>query len=74
MAALPEGYQRKGHVATLQLDFDAWELLQQIAPTNKAYGRYLSELIRQDAVRRAEWARVRAVEQAVLVDVGAGNE
>jgi hypothetical protein len=71
MAALPDGYQRKGRVTSLQLDFDAWQLLQEISPTRKGYGRYVSELIRRDAIRRQEWERLRAVEQAELVDVGA---
>ena len=69
MPSLPEGYERKGRPCYFQLDFDAWHILQQIAPTSKAYGRYVSELIRRDAVRRAEWAQLRAVQQAALVDV-----
>ena len=36
MKAMPEGYQRKGHVATLQIDHDAWAMLLEIAPTYKA--------------------------------------
>ena len=35
---LPEGYIRKGHVATLQIDHDAWAMLLEIAPTYKALG------------------------------------
>ena len=57
---LPEGYVRKGHVATLQFDHDAWAMLVEIAPTYKSYGRYLSELIRRDYIRRLEWSRGRA--------------
>lgn len=37
MRAMPEGYVRKGHVATLQIDFDAWSMLLEIAPTCKSY-------------------------------------
>ena len=69
MPALPQGYERKGRVCTFQLDFDAWELLQAISPTTKSYGRYLSELVRRDAVRRAEWQQVRETQEAGLVEV-----
>ena len=70
MATVSEKYVRKGRMTSLQLDFDAYELLREIAPTDKSYGRYISELIRRDYIRRQEWAQVRALEQAVLVDVG----
>jgi hypothetical protein len=70
MPALPEGYVRKGRPCYFQLDHDAWELLQAIAPTQKSYGRYLSELVRRDAAMRAEWAQRKAVEQERLVEVG----
>ena len=65
---LPEGYVRKGRVATLQIDHDAWAMLLELAPTDKAYGRYISELIRRDYIRRQEWQRVRA-ELPELVEV-----
>jgi hypothetical protein len=68
---LPEGYVRKGRPCYFQLDHDAWDLLQQIAPTNKAYGRYVSELIRRDAVMRQTWQQARAGQQERLVEVGA---
>jgi hypothetical protein len=74
MPPLPADYVRKGRPCYFQLDHDAWQLLQEIAPTQKAYGRYVSELIRRDAVRRAEWAQLRAVQQAALAQVGAGDD
>ena len=67
---LKEKYIRKGKVRSLQLDFDALEMLQELSPTRKGYGRYLSELVRRDYIRREEWKRVRALEQAALVEVG----
>jgi hypothetical protein len=69
MPALPEGYERKGRVCSFQLDFDAWELLQAISPTSKSYGRYISELIRRDAVRREEWRKLRETQEACLIEV-----
>jgi hypothetical protein len=66
---LPEGYQRKGCVKTLQYDVDAWAMLVEIAPTEKSYGRFISELIRRDYIRRQEWQRVRAAVPE-LVEVG----
>jgi hypothetical protein len=68
---LPEGYQRKCHVATLSIDHDAWAMLLDVAPTYKAYGRYLSELIRRDYVMRQQWEQLRALQQNALVEVGA---
>jgi hypothetical protein len=47
-------YVRKGRPCYFQLDFDAWELLQALSPTDKSYGRFLSELIRRDHARREE--------------------
>ena len=57
---LPEGYVRKGHVACLQIDHDAWSMLREIAPTYKAYGRFVSELVRREYIRRQEWEKARA--------------
>ena len=71
--SIPAGYERKGHVATLQIDHDAWAMLLEIAPTYKAYGRYVSELIRREYIRRQEWQRVRAG-LPDLVEVGAGHD
>jgi hypothetical protein len=66
---LPLGYVRKGCVRTLQFDHDAWAMLVEIAPTCKSYGRYLSELIRRDYIRRQEWQQARAAVPD-LVEVG----
>ena len=71
MRAMPEGYQRKGKPIQIQMDFDAVEMLHQLAPTRKGYGRYLSELIRRDYIRRQEWEQAQAGRQAGLVEVGA---
>jgi len=68
-----KAYQRKGKVVALQLDFDALDMLRELAPTQRAYGRYFSELVRRDYVRRQEWQQLRAVQQAALVEVGAGD-
>jgi hypothetical protein len=69
MPPLPADYVRKGRPCYFQLDHDAWELLQQIAPTAKSYGRYVSELIRRDAVMRQTWHQARAA-LPDLVEVG----
>jgi hypothetical protein len=64
---------RRGVPRQLTFDPDAWELLQQLAPTAKSYGRYVSELIRRDAIRRAEWAQRQAGQPPILVEVGADD-
>jgi hypothetical protein len=63
-------YVRKGKMRSLQLDFDALEMLQELAPTRKAFGRYLSELVRRDYLWRQEWQRGREMQQAALVEAG----
>jgi hypothetical protein len=62
MRAMPPGYQRKGKALHIKFDGDAVALLYAIAPTKKAIGRYLSELIRRDYVRRHEWQPGRAAQ------------
>lgn len=74
MRAMPEGYERNGRPCCFQLDFDAFELLQELAPGPKTFGRFISELIRRDAIRRREWAEARAVQHAALVEVGQCHE
>lgn len=69
----PTGYERRGKPLTFQFDFDAVEMLYEISPTSKAVGRYLSELIRRDYIRRQEWEKARAALPA-LVEVGARND
>ena len=71
---VPEGYVRKCKPLQFSFDFDAAAMLYEIAPTKKAIGRYLSELIRRDYVRRQEWQRAKALEQAAFVEVGACDE
>jgi hypothetical protein len=71
MPPLPEGYQRKGKMCAFQLDFDAVDMLREIAPTDKSLGRTISELIRREFIRRQEWVRRRERQQAGLAEVGA---
>ena len=52
-------YVRQGKVCSLQLDFDAVEMLKEMSPTRKAYGRVVSELVRRDYLRKQEWQRLR---------------
>jgi hypothetical protein len=68
------GYERKGKPLLFQFDFDAVEMLYEIAPTKKSIGRYLSELVRRDFIRRQEWQRRRALEQEVMVEVGTSDD
>jgi hypothetical protein len=73
MPPLPAGYVRKGRPLNFQLDPDAVEMLYAfIPPTTKGHGKYLSELIRRDAIRRQEWQQMRDVQQAALVEVAGG--
>ena len=76
MATMPTGYVRKGRAVCLQLDFDALDMLRELAPTQKSHGRYLSELIRRDYIRRQEWEQARAVvcpvDLAAIVQAHAG--
>jgi hypothetical protein len=51
---LPEGYVRKGRPLNFQLDHDAVELLYEMVSSKKGHGKYISELIRRDAIRRQE--------------------
>ena len=66
---LPQGYVRKGRPLNFQIDHDAAEMLYQMVPTLKSHGRFLSELIRREHIRRQEWSRVRAG-LPELVEVG----
>ena len=58
--AYSRDYVRKGKPLMFQFDFDAVSMLYEIAPTKKAIGRYLSELVRRDYLRRQEWERARS--------------
>jgi hypothetical protein len=58
--------QRRGVVCNLTLDADAAALLKEIAPHKKAHGRFVSELLRAEVLRREERQRIRqAVEQTL---------
>jgi hypothetical protein len=62
-------YVRKGKMRSLQLDVDALEMLHELSPTRKAFGRFISELIRREYVRREKWQR-RREQQPALAQVG----
>jgi hypothetical protein len=66
---LPVGYERKGRPLNFQLDHDAAEMLYEMVHTHKSHGRFLSELIRREYIRRQEWQKVRAG-LPELVEVG----
>ena len=52
-------------------------MLQELAPTKKSVGRYLSELVRRDYIRRQDWEQARAVlcpvDLAAIVQAHAGT-
>jgi hypothetical protein len=60
---------RKGHPCTYNMDRDALVLLRELVPSQRAYGKFLSELIRREACLREERARIRAALAAVLEPV-----
>ena len=67
--------RRRGIAVNLTLDTDAAELLREIAPTKKGHGRFVSELLRAERLRREERARLRqAVLEALAEPVGARDE
>jgi hypothetical protein len=45
---------RCGKAAVFTFDHDALEILPLLAPSKKAQGRFISELIRQEVIRREE--------------------
>jgi hypothetical protein len=56
---------RRGVARYLVLDFDADAMLTELAPHRKAQGRYISELLRAEVVRREERRKLKeAVMQA----------
>jgi hypothetical protein len=70
---LPAGYVRKGKPIAYQFDHDAVVMLYELVPTNKSHGRFLSELVRREYIRRQEWEKARA-SLPELVDVGACDD
>jgi hypothetical protein len=46
--------QRRGIACNFTFDVDAIQLLHDMVPSHKGYGRYLSELIRNEQIRREE--------------------
>ena len=59
--------QRKGIPTTFNLDCDAKELLKLLVPSTRAYGRFLSSLIRKEADVRIDRQRLlkEAIDHAV---------
>jgi hypothetical protein len=45
-------------VIALSLDAEAYQLLQEMAPTRRAYGAYLSRLVFEERARREERQRL----------------
>jgi hypothetical protein len=66
---LPAHKGRNGRVCSLQMDLDALQMLREIAPSRKAFGRYLSELVRREYIRRQDWQRQQDLHQAARVEV-----
>ena len=53
--------ERCGVAKVLTLDLDALTLLRELCPSTKAYGRFLSELLRTEARIREERQRLRRI-------------
>jgi len=51
--------ERRGIAKNLTLDVDAVELLHEMVPSKKGLGRYLSELVRNERVRKEERDKTR---------------
>jgi hypothetical protein len=57
--------ERKGVPTTFNLDYDAKELLRLLVPSTRAYGKFLSELIRKEVDWRTH--RLRLAEELASV-------
>lgn len=55
----------------LTMDLEAYQHLQQLAPTSKAYGRYLSQLVNEKWIRQDERQRLRK-QLAAVIGEGSG--
>jgi hypothetical protein len=51
---------RRGTPCNFTFDTDAIELLREMVPNRKGYGRYLSELLRNEQIRKEERQRIKA--------------
>jgi hypothetical protein len=51
---------KRGVPCNFAFDVDAIELLREMVPSKKGYGRYLSELLRNEQIRREERQRIKA--------------
>ena len=61
---------RRGVPRQFTFDVDAIELLVALAPSKKCMGKYLSELVRRDHIRRLDQAQMERGGQVDLIDVG----
>jgi hypothetical protein len=59
---------RRGIARNYTFDVDAIQLLHDMVPSHKGYGRYLSELIRNEQIRREERDRYNQLLAQVHVD------
>ena len=57
---------RCGRAINLTIDHDAEALLRELCPSRKAFGRFLSELVRREAALREERRKVKAAMLAAL--------
>lgn len=51
--------QRKGRPCNFTFEVEAVEILRTLCPNGKGYGKFLSDLIRQEEQRRIEARRLR---------------
>ena len=60
--------ERRGVARNLTLDYEASDLLREMASSKKTQGRFLSALVIAEAARREERRRLREVLSVVLQD------
>jgi hypothetical protein len=51
--------RRKGKPATFTFEFEALEILRVLCPNTQGFGKFLSDLLRQEEARRHEARRLR---------------
>ena len=51
--------QRKGRACNFTFEVEAVEILKTLVPNGKGYGKFLSDLIRQEEQRRHEARKLR---------------
>ena len=60
---------RKGKAATFTYEPEALEILRALCPNTHAFGKFLSDLLRQEEARRVELRRLRRQLAAVVEDL-----